>query len=498
MLVKLLLVAGILFEGVYSFGLGPASASTATSKKTLRQDSKDEVYISSDSFVSPNFRDDEKTNFILLGGSTQFLDTPERYADHSFFYDVSGVLSSSRSLLNSVNVAQMYWAWNLESNSSDGVHLDPNIPSGKLSVQSVMSRDKSQPEANELKLYIGRKKEDWSSLDERWGMGLFQPVYRWNPLDPSLQGLTGLFLKKKWNPQLETEIFYSDLFLPDQGPSFEIENGQFVEGNPWFRRPPQKVALYGSETDIHYNLIKPDVKDVALNKESIAFRIKGQIQRATVQMSLSRKPIFQLPIAYRGFFNIAKGNVVDADILPKVYFHTLYGGDASYQGEIMDIGMSVVHEIPDADRNHFDSGWTYPKYENTTMYSPYVRIRPTKKLGLLLQTLWMNGGGVTEVGPDADPNRDPLVTRYRFRQANQIILETKSLGSPRLSTQLSYTESPFYKFKLLSFEAHYLASVNTRFFAELDLIDSETNLSKNDISNYRDNDRGVVGGSYVF
>lgn len=51
-------------------------------------------------------------------------------------------------------------------------------------------------------------------------------------------------------------LFASPLFIPSQGPSFEIENGSFIKGNPWFRRP--RSFKFSSEiSKIEYQFDRP-------------------------------------------------------------------------------------------------------------------------------------------------------------------------------------------------------------------------------------------------
>ena len=46
-------------------------------------------------------------------------------------------------------------------------------------------------------IIFGRRLHLWSEAEEEWNLGIFQPQFRWNPIRPSQQGLTGLFWQKK-------------------------------------------------------------------------------------------------------------------------------------------------------------------------------------------------------------------------------------------------------------------------------------------------------------
>src|SRR5205814_9510507 len=48
-------------------------------------------------------------------------------------------------------------------------------------------------EQSDLQIAAGRKLEHWNRLDDDWRLGIWQPRYRWDYLDPETVGLTGAF-----------------------------------------------------------------------------------------------------------------------------------------------------------------------------------------------------------------------------------------------------------------------------------------------------------------
>ncbi len=93
-------------------------------------------------------------------------------------------------------------------------------------------------------LTIGRQKRTWSRLDEQFHLGVWQPQLRWDYLAPIQQGLTGVFFDWSLSTNLNFTFFTSPLHIPDQGPQFRLENGQFMSANRWFAQPTSRVALF--------------------------------------------------------------------------------------------------------------------------------------------------------------------------------------------------------------------------------------------------------------
>ncbi len=105
---------------------------------------------------------------------------------------------------------------------------------------------------------VGRQKRHWSRLDEEFNLGVWQPQLRWDYLQPKQEGLIGVFLDWQFSPKVHLSMLTSPLFLPDQGPNFQLQGGQFTSGSRWFRAPQSRVALFQGT---------PFAKDAPLNFE---------------------------------------------------------------------------------------------------------------------------------------------------------------------------------------------------------------------------------------
>ena len=113
-----------------------------------------------------------------------------------------------------------------------------------------------------VRLTVGRKKRTWSKLDEEFHLGLWQPELRWDYLKPEQQGLLGVYLDFRFSSQVHLVLFTSSLNLPDQGPQYQLKNGQFYSSNRWFQQPSGLFRLfngtsYASEVPLYFEIDRP-------------------------------------------------------------------------------------------------------------------------------------------------------------------------------------------------------------------------------------------------
>ncbi|MNJ94690.1 hypothetical protein D3C87_123920 [compost metagenome] len=414
----------------------------------------------SDSFVSPAFEATEKTSYQFVGANIK----NGNFSDDTLKMDVSGGVAIGAPLLNFFNISEFY----VETRSSESETF-----------------------------YLGRKKLLWSEIDARWDLGLWEPLFKWNPLAPERQGLTGIFWQVD-RPFYTVTLYGSPFFIPDQGPSFEIQNGSFVKGNPWFRRPPESIRVFNETTQIDYHFDRPSESQVVMHSSFGGKVSFGDPQSFRVQASYIYKPSNQLALGYDGTLDVAadKGNV---DLQPQVFYHSLAGLDMTYKVKNWRFGVSATHDRPNQD-SIFEEQWTHPTFENATLISPFIEWE-NPVLAISFQRLDVSGGKVTEVGELANPNRAPLMSRYPFRQANQISGMTHfNFGKGRrLFVKGSYTQSDLNDFRLIRLNTRLKFSRLWSVFGEAQLVDAGelTAENQNDIAQFVNNDRVMFGVSYV-
>lgn len=422
---------------------------------------RSDLHLFSDSFISPSFEANQRTNYQFVGMSLKSSPGSEE----AFNMDLRGAVAFGAPLLNYLNISEAYF--------------------------------QTKQSENEI-LYVGRKLMLWNDLDERWNFGLWQPLFQWNPLSSEPQGLTGIF----WQAErggYGILIFASPIYIPNQGPNFEIADGSFVRGNPWFRRPPESVRIFEEVTQVDYSFERPVASEIVL-KASYGARLNfGDPDSVVGQLSYVYKPSNELAIGYNGVLDTHRLRGV-VELKPQVFYHSLSGLDLSHLEGMFRLGASVVWDRPQKDYE-FDGKWTYPTFQDAVLVSPFVEMNQ-KSWSLSLQSLTVSGGGVSEVGDMASASRGPLNMRYPFQQAVKLALDTRHTlkGIRQLRTRSSYTLSDKNDFEYFQWKADYRLTSVWSCFSELELVRAGdvSVKNQNEIAQYKNLDRFLVGATYVF
>ncbi len=423
---------------------------------------RSDLHLFSDSFISPSFEATEKTNYQFVGMT---LKSPPQSED-PIKMNIEGAVAFGAPLLNYLDISEFYF--------------------------------QTKPSDDE-KLYIGRKLMNWSELDSRWNLGLWQPLFQWNPLNPEAQGLSGIFWQAE-RPSYSVTVFASPIFIPNQGPAFEVVNGQFVPGNPWFRRPPDSVRIFSESTQVQYNFERPNESQVVFQPSYGARLLFGSAEAGTlVQLNYMYKPSNELALAYSGILDTStiKGVV---DLKPLVFYHTLSGLDLSHRTGKWRFGISGVADRPQKDLD-LEERWTRPQFSDAYLVSPFVEYY-LPRFAVSLQSLNIYGGEIVEVGDMASPDRPSLSLIYPFQQAIKLTIENRLFlqGLRRLISKLSYTTSQKNDFEFLQWKLSHRFSSLWSMYSELDLLKSGdlSRSNQNEISQFKNDDRFMIGAAYVF
>lgn len=348
---------------------------------------------------------------------------------------------------------------------------------------------------------VGRKLQRWSELDRRWNFGLIEPVFKWNPLSPESQGLTGFFWEMD-DPSYRLVLFGSPMYLPNQGPSFEInQEGEFERGNPWFSRPPSSIRLLDQTSRIEYVFDRPNETSVVFQTSYGAQLTLGGETPWRARASMLYLPMNELALGYDGSMVIPNGIRGVVEIHPQVVFHNISSADVAYVGSKIAAGISVAYDQPDSN-NKFEDQWTYPTFEPAVLVSPWIDIHLAKGWKLSLQSLHVQGGEVVEKGELSQPPHVPITARFPYTEAGQIALETdmRLMQGRRLILKGSYTQSELNDFRLFRAQGRLQLSRLWSLQSELQLVDAGdvTIENPNRISEFRNNDRVLLGVGYAF
>lgn len=416
-------------------------------------------------FLSPDYNLTQKKEFqfISVGFDTLSKFRADHELENGLQTQMIGMVAPGTAVLSYLDVKQLFWKQNF--------------------------------------LSIGRKKESWSYIDNNFTLGMYQPLFQWDPLLPQQQGLTGVFLTVE-SP--DTVIpwgfvaFGSPLFIPDQGAGYQIRNGQFERSNPYFQAPPKFFVIRGQTDTADYNIQKPDTNDVIFNRSFAGKVYFGKEQEGPYfQASFANKPVNQLALGFQGF--VTPNNSVDVEIQPQVYYHSLASADALYSFKDVVVGLSALRESISSPT--YDPQWTYVDYSRSDLISPFVKVR-LKNFNIALSYLSVSGATETIKGDLSDQSSSYLPHRYPFQSAYQAVLNYRFrlVASQYLNFSTRYLQGSQNEFTLWTTQASYQFRSNWSVSMTTQMVAVQDSAAGNLISYqaYNNNDAVAMGVNYVF
>ncbi len=405
------------------------------------------------SFLSPDYENTDKKSFGFVGATLKSdVNKPD-----PFMLNLTGVYAVGESVLSYLNIREIYFSYQIDPNST---------------------------------IHVGRKLFHWSSLDEDWNLGFFQPQFRWNPISPENQGMTGIFWEKNeslWG----LTLFASPIYIPDQGPGYELKDGQFERSNPWFSNPPQNIRFQGQVYPIDYDIRRPETSDVVFQPVYAANFILGEKTGFFSNISGAYKPAHQLALAYKTILVTTR---VRVDVTPKTYLENIYAADMGYRDDWGLLQFSVLYTKPQSPA--FEAGYNVPIIEESLSFGPkfVYKFRP---FSLGLSYLDTVGGSVKETGPDVEADRASLTQRFLFRQALQLNVTYKDILFKKLLLESSaqYRQSTKDEFTEIRFRNRFDVRGPWSFWVDVILIETADKTVSN-LGPFRNLDQVWIGAGY--
>ncbi len=210
----------------------------------------------------------------------------------------------------------------------------------------------------------------WSFMDEVWSLGLWQGRTNWDYLQPKSMGLIGSFFTIEKNKWMFT-LFLSGLFLPDQGPSIEIEKGKVSSVSRWFVSPQSEFIVFSQKFQAFYWLKKPYLKNVVLN-DSVALQFRfGSQEDQWFNLAYAYKPVNQTYFKIDNSFSINK-KAIDTNIYYQAFKHSLISMDFGLKNNIFTSVLSVTQESP--NQPHVPENWIVPTLPRGLFLSAYFAL----------------------------------------------------------------------------------------------------------------------------
>lgn len=365
---------------------------------------------------------------------------------------------------------------------------------------------------------FGRKIETWSALDHEWKMGLWGPLFNWDPLRPQEQGLAGFFSKIKLS-NWEVTFFGSPLFFPDQGPQFALNEGSFESHSRWFSPPQERIEVFQKESDIYYKLQKPRTEEIVLQPSWAMRLLYGDPGEGFWgQWSISYKPMNQLHLGVEAFRSIALQESFGSTVA------VIHAGTVNHQLNTLEVGrtwngaklwLSASEETPgSSDMNpvweqpplfesrvfgaHLSHPLPLPMLSASHLSWNYVQTEERRQVG----TQGADGaGGVLLAGESEDR------FSQRFPLQRGVGLKWEAKLSETVARRVGWETQYVYSFPdraaWFSASAKWGVSSQLTLVAGIDVLgaspsDSGKILEKSTFSRFRQNDRIGGGLTYVF
>jgi hypothetical protein len=407
------------------------------------------------SFISENYENTRSSNFGFFGASIKSI----RSDEDVFKINLKGMYAMGTPVLSYLNLREMYFTIQIDATSQ---------------------------------IHIGRKINLWSNVDDRWNLGFFQPQFRWNSLSPENQGLTGFFWQKKIS-KLDFLFYGSPIYIPDQGPSYELKSGEFESNNPWFQSPPQTILFQNESFPIDYNIQTPNTSDIVF-QSSFGMQLKYNSDSGLfTNLSAIYKPSHQMAYGYKG---VLVTDRVSVTVVPKTYYENVVAADIGYAGDWGGIDLSALYLRPRTPV--FDNASNYPVISESTTFGPHLKLRASDNFIFDLNVLMTSGEDIFEVGPDASPNRQSLSTKFTYRNAYEVSMTYKDIFMRkfRLTSLLSWRQAQLNNIRILRSQNTIDLKGPWKFIFDLILVQTSDDLTS--ITSYRNLDQLWIGASYDF
>jgi len=349
-------------------------------------------------------------------------------------------------------------------------------------------------------VYVGRKRYFWNELDSYWGLGLFQPRFRWDYLNERENGLFGLFIGHQ-SEFLQATVYATPLFIPEQGAPFDIAGGNCKTSSPWFACPASSINLFNQATDVRFALEIPPVRELIGHGGGGGTVRVGRELGAFGRASFTHKPINNFLLSYEGKLDLSSLQV-PAVIRPRVLYADLLAFDAGWISPQHSVTASALWEWPKRDVTPVT--WNTQETYKATLTGLTFKTMPfagTFRLTRLeLSYLHREGGNGPDQGPFVSPGNDVFEPRYAFKNAYSLALFTPFLD--RWARTFLFTTrfvlDTVNEGNILQSDIYVRPIATAYLNLGLDILGSASRSPVDFISRYQRNDRFRAGVTYAF
>lgn len=414
-------------------------------------------------FVSENFSNTPSSNFSLVGVSLKSVQSENDFLK----VNMTGAYAVGYPIMSHLNIKELF----------------------------INSKFEHSPTTTS-QILLGRRLHLWSDADQEWNLGGFQPQFRWNPINPIHQGLTGLFWQMK-SSNWGFLVFGSPVFIPDQGASYEVKNGQFQNTSPWFKNPPQNLHLYGENLPIEYDVQAPPLSDIVYQQSyGVQFELEGD-QGFYSRLSGQYRPSHQMALGYQA--SVISAVSVQVEVQPKTYYENVIGLDFGFKNKSHHAYLSLIQNRP--QEVEFAADFTKPKVSESNVASVGYELQTefkTFELRTSASYLKIEGAEVKDQGIDAASARGSLSWKYLYSEAARLAVSGKYFATKNLilTSTATWTQGLATPYKQLDLSNRIDWRGPWYFNLDLFLISSEDEKSPTYV--FKDLDQVWLGAGYEF
>lgn len=354
-----------------------------------------------------------------------------------------------------------------------------------------------------FKITVGRKKVDWSILDNYWRLALWQPKYAIDYLRPEEQGLTGAFLNYK-RSDFQFIAFTTPMFIPNIGVDVREEGGELKSDSRWFKKPTSKYDFNGRIRNISYNLTVPEIQNLASKPGAgLNMQIGDSSRGLWLNQSVGYKPVNDLLLKREGYAEAAE-STVKVIVSPDVTYHSIVSLDAGYSFDNFKVVSSYIEDSPKEKTPGDD--WVIQKLEGVKGYSLMIEnnrdYSAIKHLNIQLGYLKLFGGKIQDINSKSEAD-DFTLFDERFLFTNSVLFKVEGrlfkIFDRDFVTKISYLRDYDQMGSLVNTEFQFFPWVNWAILFGGDFISVDTeNQDSTFLNQYRANDRIYGGITYVF
>jgi len=346
---------------------------------------------------------------------------------------------------------------------------------------------------------LGRANVADYKFEDVWAISLIHPYYRKDFLSPKKQGIFGLHYgyKNKW---LKLGVVLSPIFLPDQGPQVNEENGTLYASSRWFGGQISEIKLgSGSFTSVvKYKLDRPKLDDILFNPGVIFTGAAGLGNDSVFKALYAYKPMNQLHLAAFPVFDSSLGGDFNtlATISVDVPYHHLFVVGLEKEEKDYSLWLNLAHE--NVERPELDAKLLEANLEDTNFLILGGQYNISKNTSAILSYLVIDKSFLDDEpqvvvvgGNEANVN----FNRHIYDEA--ILFKLRHKINNKLSTEVSYIYSIEEDGGVGSIDIGY-ENKHISCFAKLGVVGVNKEDPDAFFTSVRDNDFINIGAKYVF